>query len=111
MSDYAAAIAKLNDEFRSTFRTNLGKVVFTQGFNTLPDVKKIAFLRAIKSYDNFNVDNDPYGEHDYGMVHIEGRNVIWKIDYYDKSMKYVSPDPADPHKTRRVLTIMLGEEY
>jgi hypothetical protein len=37
--------------------------------------------------------------------------VLWKIDYYDRSRRYHSPDPADPKLTVRVLTVMRADEY
>ena len=58
----------------------------------------------------FTDDNDPHGEHDFGIVEHGGVRSFWKIDYYDREMQMLSPDPADPSVTTRVLTVMLAEE-
>jgi hypothetical protein len=57
------------------------------------------------------VADDPHGEHDFGAFGFDGHQVFFKIDYYDKTLTYHSPDPADPAVTERVITIMLAEEY
>lgn len=44
-------------------------------------------------------------------VEVDGRQLFWKIDYFDAAMEFGSEDPADPSKTTRVLTIMLSSEY
>ena len=62
-------------------------------------------------FDDFCAANDPYGEHDFGVVEAEGHTIFFKIDCYDRELNYGSPDPADPAVTERVLTIMLAEEY
>ncbi len=102
-------IAALNDEFRETFKG--GKVVMTPGVAELPDCVKAAALQEVASFDNFSVDNDPHGEHDFGSFELVNRKFLWKIDYYDKELQFCSEDPTDPEKTRRVLTLMLAEEY
>ncbi len=55
--------------------------------------------------------NDPYGEGDFGALQVEGERILFKVDYYDRSLTGQSPDPADASITTRVLTIMLAEEY
>ena len=102
-------IKRLNDELRETGKR--GTIVVTPGFLDLSDELREQILIAMKGEDQFTEDNDPWGEHDMGSVNIEGNTVLWKIDYYDLDMNFLSPESADPNVTRRVLTIMLASEY
>jgi hypothetical protein len=104
-----ARIRELNDAFRSTFSG--GNVVMTAGVNELPDMVKAEALKRAATFDDFNEDNDPHGEHDFGSFELCGRKFFWKIDYFDRSMEYGSDDPSDPEKTTRVMTVMLASEY
>jgi len=105
----AERIRVLNDNFRSTFIG--GQVLLSSGVAELPiDVKAKALL-MVKTFKDFTSGNDPYGEHDFGYFEVAGDTLYWKIDYYDADCQYGSEDPADPEKTRRVLTIMLAAEY
>ena len=97
----------LNDAFRSTFLG--GQVVVTAGVKALPDIAEL--LRHVREFTEFNSDNDPYKEHDFGMILHRDRRVLFKIDYFDIDMHEGSPDPADSSVTRRVLTVMLADEY
>ena len=67
--------------------------------------------RPSRVFDDFCHANDPHEEHDFGAFDADGHKVFFKIDYFDESLSYHSPDPADPSVTKRVITIMLAEEY
>ncbi|EDZ44294.1 conserved hypothetical protein [Rhodobacteraceae bacterium HTCC2083] len=83
--------------------------MITQGVQGLKDVPDL--LDQVRRYDAFTPNNDPYGEHDFGQITLEGTTFFWKIDYYDLDLHMHSPDPSDETVTARVLTIMLAEEY
>lgn len=68
-------------------------------------------VQVISVYDDFCHANDPWDEHDFGMFFFEGIQVMFQISYYDKSLNYHSPDPADPLVTERIITIMRADEY
>lgn len=108
-SDTTAAIRRLNDAFRQSFTG--GRVVLTAGVGALPDRIRAAVIAAVRAFDRFDTDNDPYGEHDFGVVDIDEVRAFWKIDAYDRSLRLHSPDAADPALTLRVMTLMLAEEY
>ncbi len=108
-TEKAAKIALLNDQFRSTFTG--GQVFMTQGIEALDERTRAEIFAAVMEFDDFDKDNDPYGEHDYGTVRIAGKTYVWKIDTYCLRLKYMSPDPSDPAVTRRVLTILLPSEW
>jgi hypothetical protein len=103
-------IRVLNDNFRSTYTG--GTVVLTQGVNNLLSDVKARLLAAVRSFGNFTKDNDPYGEHDFGSIELDGQTWSFTIDYYaTPDMDGGSEDPADPARTVRVMTIMRADEY
>jgi hypothetical protein len=102
-------IAELNDAFRRSFTG--GQVFVTRGISALPRGAQAAITARVRSFEVFDENNDPYGEHDFGSFDHAGQTISWKIDLYDRKHKFYSPDPTDPSKTNRVLTILLAEEY
>jgi Protein of unknown function (DUF3768) len=83
----------------------------TAGVIAFGKERQLKILEAVASFDRFDEDNDPYGEHDFGALEVEGERLFFKIDYFDQSLSAHSPDPSDETVTKRVLTIMLAEEY
>ena len=102
-------IAELNDGLRRTFEGGL--VVRTPGVEALGPELVARVQGEVRAFAAFTEDNDPYGEHDFGSLEVDGRRLFWKIDCHDRQARYGSPDPADPGVTLRVLTVMLAEEY
>lgn len=101
----SARIAKLND----TARRNVLGYMTSAGVILLPPETVADIYTAVRNYSDFTEDNDPYGERDFGSLKVAGEKVFWKIDYYDQQLKGWC-DPLDP-MCRRVVTIMLAEEY
>jgi Protein of unknown function (DUF3768) len=107
--DKSVRIRELNDLLRRTFTG--GRVVMTDGVAALPERDLAQLLAKVRSFDRFTNDNDPYGEHDFGSIELEGVAYFFKHDYYALDMDGGSEDPANPAKTTRVLTIMRADEY
>lgn len=105
----AERIAQLNDQLRKFGRG--GQVMLTRGVTNLEGFDPTALITVLAKYDQFDADNDPHGERDFGDLDFAGSELLWKIDYYDQALIYGSPDPADPAVTTCVLTIILAEEY
>jgi Protein of unknown function (DUF3768) len=109
MTTKTEAIRTLNDELRQNLTT--GTAVMTAGIAALGAEAIGRIVKTIAVYDDFCHANDPYEEHDFGSFEADGQMIFFKIDYYDKSLTYHSPDAADRSVTERMITIMLAEEY
>ncbi len=109
MTDKTQAIRALNDKLRQNFST--GTALITAGAAALGVDTITRIIKTIAVYDDFCHANDPYEEHDFGEFEVDGHKLFFKIDYYDTSRCFHSPDPSDPAVTERVITIRLAEEY
>ena len=87
-------IRVLNDNFRSTFIG--GRIVTTPGVAELPLIDKAHVLLNVQRFADFNADNDPHGEHDFGSFEFGGVTYFFKIDYY-------SPNWTAARKTPPIL--------
>lgn len=109
MTDRTEMIRSLNDELRQHLIGGLA--VITTGVAALGVEAVNRIVHTIAVFDDFCHANDPHQEHDFGAFEVDGSQLFFKIDYYDKSLNCHSPDPADPSVTERVITIMLASEY
>ena len=85
--------------------------MMTAGVAALEVAERNAVVEKIRAFDAFDDDNDPWGEHDFVSVELDGQTFFAKTDYYDRKLEAHSEDAADPDKTCRVMTIMLAEEH
>jgi hypothetical protein len=109
MTTTTERIRALNDQLRTTGQG--GDIVVTRGIAALELPARVAILATVQTFNQFTTDNDPYGEHDFGLIEVADERIMFKIDYYNRTMSGHSPDAADSSVTRRVLTIMLASEY
>jgi hypothetical protein len=102
-------IRELNDRLRIEGKG--GVIHMTTGVAALGLSTVNTIFACVADFKGFTPENDPCSEHDCAVMTILNHRIIWKIDYYDRTRSYHSPDPADPKLTVRVMTVMLANEY
>ena len=75
-------------------------LVVTRGVWRLGPEAVWKILEMVRDFNDFNEENDPWGEHDFGSFEYKGKKIFWKIDDYKGYDGY-----------NLVLTVMLAEEY
>lgn len=103
-------IRELNDRFRTQGLGN-GRILVTAGIQEAGHDFVVACVDAVRSFDAFDDSNDPWGEHDFGAIDVDGQRVFFNFDYYNPTLTAGSENPANEGVTHRVLTIMLASEY
>ena len=119
MTDHTALTRRLNDMTRTQPSIVNATWVMTRGVAALltddadkPDPARLTALRtALATFDYWPEDNDPYAEHDFGAFDFLGERLFFKIDYYHPDHDSHAPVPSSIELCRRVLTLMLADEY
>ena len=95
-------IARRNDLLRrAIFQTGPPNALFlTRGVTAMGEVAVLEVVRKVQRFDEFRIENDPWGHHDFGAFYHDGEHIFWKIDDYRGAEGF-----------ELVLTIMLAEEY
>jgi len=106
-------IVQDNDLFRTTLLVSLRhRIVLTNTVACLRERDPKVFseiIHMVSTFKDFNEDNDPYGEHDFGSFEVGGISYFWKIDYYAAGWEAgVDPKEEIPHL---LLTIMAADDY
>ena len=102
-------IAILNDKFRKSFIG--GEVLLSAGITAMSSEDKANIISMVQNFNDFNDNNNPYAENDFGSFDYKDEKILWKIDYYDLNNQYHSENPANPDITNRILTIMKVFEW
>ena len=109
MSTDTDCVRMLNDELRKKLLG--GGAIITAGIAELGPEAVERLIKTIAVFDDFCHANDPHEEHDFGSFRFDHADVIFKIDYFDKTLSVHSSAPADPSVTERIITVMRADEY
>ena len=55
-------------------------LLVTRGIYILGSEVVHKILSRVKSFKDFNPDNDPWEKHDFGSFNYNGKKILWKID-------------------------------
>lgn len=99
-----ARIIELNDELRTTFKG--GQVRMTPSIYQLDARLSGRALCAMSR----SAKVDRTSDHDRGRFVFAGFAFEWRVEYRSRDGTGSSPDPADPEKTLRVLTLSAVED-
>ena len=81
------SVALLNDQARTTL-TNC-KLMVTRGIDLLGNDAVDRILDLVMRFDDFSERNDPFGEHDFGVIRINyedsfNQSIFWDNTVYCK---------------------------
>lgn len=88
-----------------------GEIACTNSVYNLPRHEHRAIIKAVCEFNSFDDEKRQSFAHDYGVLTVDGRMVIWKIESHDVELEFPAYDAAPLDTEVRVLMIMLAEEY
>lgn len=101
------SIRNKNDFLRQNlvYLTRYGELCLSQMVSRLSEEKRHELLKKVSDFSDFNEDNDPYKEHDFGAVEQDGERYFFKFEYLSQDNNHFS------QVGKRRLHVMKASEY
>lgn len=97
--EQSRVIADQNDRFRESWGADAsvpGRIVMTPGVADLGPLALLRLIAAVRNFDAFSEDNDPWGQRDFGIVALgQGARPSGPIS------RSISTTPTTPSAPRR----------
>ncbi len=104
-------IAKLNDDLRINGHVRNGRVIAVGSLVQADETLRNKVVAVMREFKDFNDDNDPYGEHDFGAFEVDGEQFMFKIDYFALDEETASEHPEDQASTMRICSVFFARDY
>jgi hypothetical protein len=104
----SVAVRQFNDQCRKTF--SACTILVAPIVEGLPDDEKATLIEAVRTFEQFNDEDDPHHEHQFDRIELFGKSWCWLFLYYDDMLRLCSKCPPAAKKTDRILLIMDMEE-
>jgi hypothetical protein len=88
-----------------------GSVMYTRAAATLRHEVQQEIIEALGRYDDCDADSDPVGEHEFRMITVQGRQILFKIDYFDRKLFRDPRAISDPKDVHRTVNVMLANGH
>lgn len=98
-------IAILNDAMRTT-----GMAAYycpSHGVDQLTIDQFYALYSAVRSYNDFTLDDDPLGCHGQGKIELFGKAFIWRFEYEYPDNELL--EFCDPRIVRKIAVMLMEE--
>jgi hypothetical protein len=87
---------------------NGGNVMFTRAVAALGHEVQQEIIEALGRYDDRDANSDPGGEHEFRMITVQGHQILFTIDYFDRKLfrdPRATLDTKDVHRTVNVMLV------
>jgi hypothetical protein len=68
-------------------------------------------IEALGRYDDRDADSDPVGEHEFRMITVQGRQILFTIDYFDRNLFRDPRATSDAKDVHRAVNVMLANGH
>jgi hypothetical protein len=88
-----------------------GSVMLTRAVAALGHEVQQEIIEALGRHDDRDANSDPSGEHEFRMITVQGHQILFTIDYFDRKLFRDPRATSDTKDVHRTVNVMLGNGH